>query len=67
MKRVRLVLSFVVLLTVFGAMSVTQTSFADSEDGKCDCKYPNSGNFGVMRWWYGVWKCVVEDCWIQIQ
>ena len=66
MKRLKLVLSLSVLLTVFGAVGTVQTSFAD-EMSPCNCWYPNSSSYGVMRWWYGVWTCHVEDCWMYIQ
>ena len=66
MKRFRFVLSLTVLFLVFGAVGLTQSSYADPGD-QCDCYYVQSGSRGVQRWWYGVWTCHVEDCWLPLQ
>jgi len=68
MKRSRLFLSLLVLLVVLGIGGATasQSASADASDGACDCRYVQSGQFGVQRWWYGTYTCHVEDCWLPI-
>jgi hypothetical protein len=67
MKRIRFALSLVVLLMVLGVLGGTHGSFADSNDGKCDCYAVKQEVYGVLRWQDGIWTCCQEDCWLPIQ
>ncbi|MEW6207700.1 MAG: hypothetical protein AB1631_04985 [Acidobacteriota bacterium] len=60
MKRLRLLISTLVLLGVLGGVPL---AIAFEEAPKCNCTYPNSGKFGVKN---GD-NCDVVDCWIEIE
>jgi hypothetical protein len=67
MKRVRLIVSFVVLFAVFATVQafVTPSTFADvslEEGGRCDCTFDD--RWGVTRWESGVAYCAEENCWV---
>jgi hypothetical protein len=73
MKRVRLLVSFVVLFAVFATAQVfVAPSFADVSleeggegGGRCDCAI--LWKMGVLRRTGEVIHCVAEDCWIPMQ
>lgn len=65
MKRIRFGAALLSLVLSLGfALASGTTTFADfeAEGEKCNCLYPNTGQYGVKS---GT-DCVVKDCWIDI-
>ena len=65
MKRIRFGSALLLVALALGfALASGPSSSADEGGGaKCNCLYPNTGQYGVKN---GN-DCVVQDCWIEIQ
>lgn len=63
MKRLVSWLLLIAMLAVVGLWSSLPTEAQEEEAApQCNCYYPNTGRFGVIRWG----DCGVTDCWLPI-
>jgi len=50
-------------LSVIGFWRAIPTGAQEDEAPRCNCYYPNTGRYGVIRWG----DCRVVDCWIILE
>ena len=64
MKRFKLGSALLVFALALGfAFTPVQNSSAEDAAPKCDCAYPNTGEYGVKN---GT-DCQVTRCWVEVQ